>query len=79
MFRSFWNRANVYNKGVARLGIEALELKVKGYSGADIAQLYQTKPNHIGAWISRAAEKLRKDAVLWGLAEPGVEKSSSAS
>ena len=43
-----------YN-GVAKLGIEALELKIKGYSGADIARLYHTKPNHVGAWISRAA------------------------
>ena len=49
--------------GVAKLGIEALELKIKGYSGADIARLYHTKPNHVGAWISRAAEKLRQDAI----------------
>lgn len=51
-----------YN-GVAKLGIEALELKIKGYSGADIARLYHTKPNHVGAWISRAAEKLRQDGI----------------
>ena len=56
--------------GVARLGIEALELKVRGYSGADIARLYNTKPNHVGAWISRAAQKIRKEA---GMA---VEKSA---
>lgn len=47
--------------GVARLGIEALELKIMGYSGADIARLYHTKPNCVGAWISRAAQKIRKD------------------
>lgn len=47
--------------GVARLGIEALELKINGYSGADIARLYDVKPNHIGAWIARAAQKMRKD------------------
>lgn len=47
--------------GVAKLGIEALELKMKGYSGADIARLYHTKPTHVGAWISRAVSKLRKD------------------
>lgn len=46
---------------VARLGVEALELKIKGYSGADIARLYHTKPNCVGAWISRAAQKIRKD------------------
>ena len=51
-----------YN-GVARLGVEALELKVKGLSGAEIAQLYGAKPNEVGAWISRAAQKIRKDVV----------------
>lgn len=47
--------------GVAKLGVEALTLKVKGYTGADIARMYHTRPNHVGAWISRAVEKLRKD------------------
>ncbi len=50
--------------GTARLGIEAMELKISGYTGADIARLYGVKPNLVGAWISRAAEKLRKDATL---------------
>lgn len=49
--------------GVARLGVEALELKVKGLSGAEIAQMYHTSPNNVGAWISRAAQKIRKDIV----------------
>lgn len=49
--------------GVARLGVEALEWKVKGLSGADIAQLYGAKPNQVGAWISRATQKIRKDVV----------------
>lgn len=57
--------------GVAKLGIEALELKVKGYSGADIARLYHTKPTHVGAWISRAAEKLRQDAIAADLIPAG--------
>ena len=47
--------------GVARLGVEALELKIAGYSGTDIAELYGVKPNHVGAWIARAAQKLKKD------------------
>ena len=50
--------------GTALLGIEAMELKVKGYTGTDIARLYGVKPTLVGAWISRAAEKLRKDAAL---------------
>ena len=55
--------------GVARLGVEALALKVKGYTGADIARMYHTKPNHVGAWISRAVEKLRKDETAASLLE----------
>lgn len=47
--------------GVAKLGVEALELKIAGYSGTDIARLYGVAPSHVGAWISRAAAKLKKD------------------
>ena len=54
--------------GVARLGVEALELKVRGLSGADIARMYHTTPNNVGAWISRATLKIRKDIAS------GVEK-----
>ena len=50
--------------GTARLGIEAMELQVRGYSCADIAKLYQKKPNYIGACISRAAEKLRRERIV---------------
>lgn len=48
-------------RGVSRLGIEALELKVKGMSISEIARLYDVPPSHVGAWISRSAKKLRKD------------------
>lgn len=47
--------------GVAKLGVEALELKIKGLTGADTAQMYHTTPNNIGAWISRAAQKIQKE------------------
>ena len=47
--------------GTARNGVQALELKIAGYSGTDIAELYGVKPNHVGAWIARAAQKLKKD------------------
>lgn len=49
-----------YN-GVTLKGIEAIELKIKGYTGKEIAELYGVKSSHVGAWISRAASKLRKD------------------
>lgn len=64
-------------RGVAKLGIEAMELKIRGYNGADIARLYHTKPNHVGAWISRAVEKLRQDAVAADLiSTENFEKST---
>lgn len=47
--------------GVARLGVEALELKIRGMTGADIARLYQTTPNNVGAWISRAKKKMKQE------------------
>ena len=49
-----------YN-GVARLGLEALSLKVKGMSIAEIAALYDVPPSHVGAWISRGKQKLKQD------------------
>lgn len=47
--------------GVTLKGIQALELMLIGYKGADIADLYHVKPNHISAWVSRARQKLRQD------------------
>jgi RNA polymerase sigma factor (sigma-70 family) len=47
--------------GITRLGIEALELKIKGYTGAEISQLWGVKQNTIGAWITRAKKKLRQN------------------
>lgn len=48
-------------QGVSRLGIEALELKVKGMTVTEIARLYGVPPSHVGAWISRSVKKLRND------------------
>ena len=65
--------------GVAQLGIEAIELKIRGYSGADIARLYHTEPNHVGAWISRAKAKLKKDGAFRHLCSENVKKSRADS
>lgn len=54
-------KARLEYTGVVRLGIEALELKVKGMSGQEIAAKYGVKPNLVGAWISRAAQRLRRN------------------
>jgi len=53
--------------GIAKLGVEALELKIQGYRGTDIAKLYGAKSNDVFAWISRAQKKLREDPVACGL------------
>lgn len=47
--------------GITLRGIEAIELKAKGYSGKEIAALFHAPENHVGAWITRAALKLRSD------------------
>lgn len=46
-------------RGVSKLGTEALALKVQGYANSEIAARYHAPPSHVGAWISRAAQKLR--------------------
>lgn len=49
-------------KGAAKRGLYALELKVlDGYGVTDIAHLYNTKPNLVGAWISKATKQIRED------------------
>ena len=45
--------------GVSKLGTEALALKARGYTASEIAALCHAPPSHVGAWISRAAQKLR--------------------
>ena len=50
--------------GTIRLGIEAIEWKVKGYSGVEIASMYGVKPNLVGAWISRAAKILSHNSTF---------------
>ncbi len=63
--------------GTIRLGIEAIEWKVKGLSGAEIAKMYGVKPNLVGAWISRAASRLKKNSDFMKYFNPSVEINSS--
>ena len=51
--------------GTAQLGVEALELKIKGLTGPDIAQMYHTTPNNVGARISRAVKRVRREFAAW--------------
>ncbi|MFI3326493.1 MAG: sigma-70 family RNA polymerase sigma factor [Clostridia bacterium] len=55
------NSKKMYN-GVVLKGIEAMELKLKGYSGTEIGAMYGVKNTHISAWISKAAKKLRDNS-----------------
>lgn len=50
--------------GIAKLGIEAIQWKVKGLNGSDIARKYGVKPNNVGAWISKSLQKLRKNPIF---------------
>lgn len=63
--------------GTVRLGIEAIEWKIKGLSGAEIAEMYDVKPNLVGAWISRAAQRLRKNHAFMQHFDRAVEIDSS--
>ena len=49
-------------KGVVRKGINAIELKMQGVAGVDIAKMYRVKPNHVSAWISKAKKELCSNA-----------------
>lgn len=44
--------------GVVLKGIEAIELKMQGLAGVDIAAMYDVKPNHVSAWIAKAKRQL---------------------
>ena len=63
--------------GTARLGIEAIEWKIKGLSGAEIARMYGVKPNLVGAWISRAAARLKQNETFMQYFNRAVENDSS--
>lgn len=63
--------------GTAKLGIEAIEWKVKGFSGAEIAKMYGVKPNLVGAWISRASKRLKQNTTFMQYFNRTVEIDSS--
>lgn len=48
-------------EGIVVRGIEALQFKMQGCSGYDIAKKYGVKENAVGAWISKASKKLRQN------------------
>lgn len=46
--------------GVARVGMRAMLLQVRGYTGTELAQRYGIPPNHLTAWASKARHQLRR-------------------
>ena len=49
------------HNGAVLKGLEAIELQLKGYSGAEIARMYGVKNNNVTSWISKARVVLRKE------------------
>ncbi len=57
-------RAATRYQGITKLGMEALTMKIQGVGVSEIASMYHVPPSHVGAWISRAIGKLRKDSAF---------------
>ena len=55
------NEAKRTYKGAVLKGIEAIELQLKGYSGAEIARMYGVKNNNVTSWISKARAVFGKE------------------
>ena len=49
------------HKGAVLKGIEAIELRIKGYTGAEIARMYGVKNNNVTSWISKARSVLKSE------------------
>ena len=50
--------------GITRCGIEAMEMKLLGFTPKEIAAHFHTTTNNVNAWISRARSKLKNDPEL---------------
>ena len=48
-------------------GFDALELRIKGYSGAQIAEMFKVPANSVRCWMSRATKLLDADGRLAAL------------
>lgn len=57
----FLDEAKKHCSGTTRKGIEALALKCRGHTSVEIAARYGAPPNHVAAWISKAAKMLREE------------------
>ena len=55
--------------GVAKAGLEVLELQMEGYTTTEIAKIYGTTSNNVRAWVARARKRLRADRELLSAVE----------
>jgi len=53
------------HKGEVLNDIEAIELQLKGYSGADITKMYGVRNNNVTSWISKARAVLSKEYLVY--------------
>ena len=54
------------HKGAVLKGIEAIELRIKGYSGAEIARMYGVKNNNVTSWVSKATTVIKAEHPEYG-------------
>ena len=62
--RDLLDRCKRNYTGVERKGVEAIELKLCGYTDAEIAIRFGRKRNQVNAWISKARRKMREDQAV---------------
>lgn len=60
-FLEFFSQTKERYSGVTRTGMDAIELRMQGFSCGDIARKHNVKASYITACISRAKKNLQKD------------------
>lgn len=67
LFRALQDAKQRY-RGIARKGVQAIEMQMFGYSTKEIAALYGVRTNVVAAWVCRARKMLCKD--IQGMVTP---------
>ncbi len=60
LFRTLQDAKQRY-RGIARKGVQAIEMQMFGYSTKEIAALYGVRTNVVAAWVSRARSLLMRE------------------
>ena len=50
--------------GASKKGVEAIRLRLSGYTGEEVARIYGRHPNQVRAWMSKARQKMRSDPAV---------------